>query len=347
MNKKLNSKTKNYRSPTIQTITIIMGIKNLNQYLISSQSSTNSLRKRNMDVLSGEVVAVDISIYIYKFLGEGNLLTQMYLFLGMFYFYKIHPIFVFDGKPPPEKYELLKRRKCEKQNAKMKLEEIQAAIEVGEVVPDNATILQMEMLRKKMVSMHHTHVQLVKRLIASYGFPIVEAPHEADEMCAKLCLAGIATMCMSDDTDMFLYGCPFVLRNISLLNHTVVVYDTAKILENMQLELSEFREIMVLSGTDYSVHKKQISISKIIAWYREYKSELEKSETNTNTKTKLFYEWLNNKGLLDDIELPTKCCSMFVVDCEDVKGDRQKYDVSDLNFEVLKEIMEPDGFIFL
>ena len=318
-----------------------MGIKNLNQYLISCQPSDN-IRKRNLDVLEGKVVAVDISIYIYKFLGEGNLLTQMYLFLGMFYYYKIQPIFVFDGKPPPEKYELLKKRKYEKQDAKIKLEEIQSAINDGEIVLDNATMLQMEVLRKKMVSMHHTHIQLVKQLIRAYGFPIIESPGEADEMCAKLCLSGIAEMCMSDDMDMFLYGCPVVLRNISLLNHTAVMYDTIKILENLQLSQDEFREIMVLAGTDYSINKKQISITKIVAWYREYKS------IHTD-KIKTFYEWLSlEKGVLEDIETAIKCCSMFIVDKLSSEETAKIIHLPpNMNLENIKEIMEPEGFIFL
>ena len=83
-----------------------MGIKNLNRLL--RESCPESIRCINMSELSGKRIAVDISIYLYKYEAENALLENMYVMLSIFRHYNIIPIFIFDGKPPPEKNELLK-----------------------------------------------------------------------------------------------------------------------------------------------------------------------------------------------------------------------------------------------
>ena len=74
--------------------------------------------------------------------------------------------------------------------------------------------------------------------------------------------------CLSDDTDMFVYGCPKVLRNINLSNHTVVLYNRNIILKELDLSLNDFNfeypniriEIIALFNEDYfklSIGKKR------------------------------------------------------------------------------------------
>jgi 5'-3' exonuclease len=70
-----------------------------------------------MSELSGKTIAVDISIYLYKFSTDNSLIENMYLMMSIFRHYKIIPIFIFDGKPPDEKKELLEKRKFDKVKA--------------------------------------------------------------------------------------------------------------------------------------------------------------------------------------------------------------------------------------
>ena len=91
-----------------------MGIPKLNKLLIE-KCSPHSIKKIHIKKFFNKKIAVDISIYLYKFLGDGYFMEQVYLFLSIFKYYCIQPIFVFDGKPPVEKNALLKRRYCEKQ----------------------------------------------------------------------------------------------------------------------------------------------------------------------------------------------------------------------------------------
>ncbi len=78
-----------------------MGIKHLNKFL--RDEAQKSIKFISLAELSGKKIAVDISIYMYKYASDGTLLENMYLMLSTMRHYDIVPVFIFDGKPPPEK----------------------------------------------------------------------------------------------------------------------------------------------------------------------------------------------------------------------------------------------------
>ena len=90
-----------------------MGIQHLNSY-IRKNVSQNAIKQTKLSELSGKVIAVDTSIYLYRFLAEGALLENMYTMISLFRYYKIIPIFVFDGKAPIEKKKLLLENEIQK-----------------------------------------------------------------------------------------------------------------------------------------------------------------------------------------------------------------------------------------
>ena len=107
-----------------------MGIKNLNRFLFD-HCSKKSICKIHLSELAGKTLVIDTSIYLYKFSYEDSLIENMYLFVSILKHYKIRPLFIFDGKPPPEKRDLLQRRRMEKKDAEnkyMKLKELKSII---------------------------------------------------------------------------------------------------------------------------------------------------------------------------------------------------------------------------
>ena len=78
-----------------------MGIKHLNRFLRDNAQS--SIKMISLKELSGKIIAIDISVYMYKYMSENSLLENMYLMLATFKHYNIIPVFIFDGKPPEEK----------------------------------------------------------------------------------------------------------------------------------------------------------------------------------------------------------------------------------------------------
>jgi len=95
-----------------------MGIRMLNKFL--QDKCKTSISFINLSELSGKRIAVDISIYLYKFLSENALLENLYLMISIFREHKITPIFVFDGKPPVEKNDTIAFRKKTKRNQLLK-----------------------------------------------------------------------------------------------------------------------------------------------------------------------------------------------------------------------------------
>ena len=78
-----------------------MGIKYLNRFFRNTIPS--SMNFTSIAELSGKKIAVDISIYLYKYASDGNLIENIYLMLSIFRQYNVTPIFIFDGKAPVEK----------------------------------------------------------------------------------------------------------------------------------------------------------------------------------------------------------------------------------------------------
>ena len=315
-----------------------MGIKNLNRFLLDN-CSKRSIKKIHLKQLSKKTLTIDISIYLYKFVGENTLLESMYLFISILKKYEITPIFIFDGKPPPEKKELLIKRRIEKLEAEQKYNDLQKQMEGL----TEEKILEMENLRKQFIRITEEDITKVKLLLEAYSVRYYDSPYEADQLCAHFVKERIAWGCITDDMDMFLYGCTNVIRHISLLNHTAVIYDFQMILRDLQMSEDNFREIMVLSGTDYNM-KLETSLYSTMKRYNEYNKYLFQNKDLSVD----FYDWLSiHTDYLKDKESLMKIYNMFLL---------TNYDFSELNIEPketviemekLKSIMETEGFIFL
>ena len=272
-----------------------MGIPKLNKLLM--ERCPNAIEKIHLETLINKKIAVDISIYLYKFLSDGDYMEHLYLFLSVFKYYCIVPIFVFDGKPPPEKKALLKRRYCEKQQAYNEYKSIeQMMTEVNDPQKLEELEKTMNSLKKKMIRITYEHIDKTIELIKAFGFHHYFAPNEADQLCVYLTSSGKTYATLSDDMDMIVSGCPLVLRNLSLMKHEVCLYRTTDILCDLGLSLNEFRDIVVLSGTDYEISGTPINISirKAFEYYKKYKE---------STVLTDFYTWLNESCIIENNDL--------------------------------------------
>lgn len=260
-----------------------MGIKNLNRFL-SDNCTKKSIRKQNMNSFKGKTIVIDTSIYMYKYQTENLLLPNMKQLIEILLKYQITPIFVFDGKAPLEKKELLRQRCQLKRDAELKYNTL---LQQSDYSDDQEKINELSDLKKQFVRIHDTDIVNVKKIMDEYNVKYITALEEADQLCALLVKTNKAWACMSDDMDMFVYGCAHVLRNFNLLQHTVIYYDMQMILTELDMSMTLFREIMVLSGTDYNIHSKT-SLDETIEWLYKYKHYCKQS----NVSKKTFYEWL-------------------------------------------------------
>jgi len=204
----------------------------------------------------------------------------------------------------------------------------------------------MDVLKKKFIHIGKKEIENVKKLIRAYGATYYDAHGEADELCALLTLKDKVWGCLSEDMDMFVYGCNKVLRYLSLLNHTVVLYDTKEILDNLGMKQKELREICVLSGTDYNVNvydnnKTEPTLYTTLNYFKKYNKEKSKYD---------FYNWLKqNTDYIKDYELLEKINSIFdltgyIDDAKILKSI--KIVNGPIMKNEIKEILKTDGFIF-
>jgi flap endonuclease-1 len=327
-----------------------MGIRYLNKYFREECKNSDAIKIISMSQLSGKKIAVDISIYLYKFVSEDTLIENIYLMLAIFRHYNIIPIFVFDGKPPAEKKELLLQRLAEKKAAEKEFNKLKTNLEYDSNMDEDEKheiINKMDILKKKFVYISKNQIDDVKSLITNYGMTYCDAPSEADELCAMLVIKGLAWCCLSEDMDMFVYGCPRVLRYLSLMNHTVVLYDTKKILNKIELTPDELREICVISGTDYNSNN-QANLYATLKYFKKYKKNLKTNENKTEKAG--FYNWLieedTNYIEIDNNESYDKICSIFELNDYLKEFENIKIMNRCVIKSNVKEILKKDGFIF-
>lgn len=326
-----------------QTTKNSMGIRHLNRFLKENASKSINLCK--LSELSGKKIAVDISIYLYRFASENNLIENIYLMISIFRHYNIIPVFVFDGKPPPEKRELLEKRKQDKQIAEYEYLQLKTSLSNNDLDESDKQemVAQMDALKKKFVTVNATDIENVKYLINYCGVTYYDAQGEADELCAMLTIKEKVWACLSEDMDMFVYGCPRVIRYLSLLHHTAVVYDVTNILSNLGITQKELREICVLSGTDYNVdNTRHNSLSNVLKLFKKY----HKLQLNIS-----FYEWLREhyKNVIQNYDSLSKIYNMFDLNQRfaDLKViETMKIENGSVMKDELQIILQKDGFLF-
>jgi len=320
-----------------------MGIKHLNRFL--KENASNSMKLINVSELSGKKIAVDISIYMYRYASDNNLIENIYLMLAVFRYYNIIPIFIFDGKPPIEKKELLIKRRQDKKAAEEEFNNLKKILSNNfnmDETEKQDIISSMDYLKKKFINISKTDIENVKSLITAYGATYYDAQGEADEVCAMLTIKGKVWACLSEDMDMFVYGCPRVIRYLSLLKHTAVLYDTKGILENLGITQKELREICILSGTDYNNLNDETPNSPTLYTTLKYFKKFHKEKTNLE-----FYNWLLEKtNYIQNYDILIQIYSMFDLNSNHLIIPHLKIITGPIIQTEINKILKIDGFIF-
>ena len=221
-----------------------MGPRGLNKFF--KETNPDGINEVKLFNLMGKTIVIDVSIYLYRYNSNNELFENFYSMLTLFKLNKITPLFIFDGKPPPEKYEKLNQRKTERKEA----EDTYNSIMEGSV--KNISKKDLDILKRKKTYVTQNNIKNLKLLFEYFGVMYDVAENEADELCASYVINGKAWACLSDDMDLIVYGCPRILRYFSILNESVILYDTEKILLFYNISYINFKYICILSGTDYN-----------------------------------------------------------------------------------------------
>ena len=324
-----------------------MGIPKLNAYLMN-HCSKHSIDKKHLSIFSGKTIVVDTSIYLYKFAETNSIIESLYQMIRTFAFYNITPIFIFDGKPPDEKKALIHKRNDKKIIARTKQNEAEMEYQTLIKADDKTSedykkldtlIILINKLKKQCVRVSYNDTESARRLLAICNIEYYNAEGEADELCAHMVLSKKAWACMSDDMDMLVHGCTRVMRGLSMHNHTVIFYNVNGILRDLDLNITDFRRIAVISGTDYNINHS-INIVDVFEQFYVYKKFIVKNIV----KNIGFYDWYS---LLKKIEIDNdKLINIYNMFCNNNVSMPPKQICIINKVKTISEFLRPYGFVF-
>lgn len=322
-----------------------MGIKYLNRFFLDN-CKKKSISKTHLKSFYGKTIVVDTSIYLYKYAVDNAIVENMFLLISIFKKYNIEPIFIFDGKPPPEKKSLLIQRRIEKLDAEKKYMDMKSILDNGELidVKKQDILSEMEQLKRQFIRITESDIKKAKNLMDAYGVTYYDADGEADVLCSYFLKTGHAWACISDDMDMFLYGCKRVIRHLSVLNHTAVLYDTESILYDLNMNEEMLRDILILSGTDYNING-ETNLIETLKWLNEYNKYCKTNNTGMN-----FYDWLKKyTKYIKDIGQLEKVKSLFCLDQRDDLLEKINTPIEDkmVDMDSMVQILKEEGFLFI
>ena len=129
-----------------------------------------------------------------------------------------------------------------------------------------------------------------KNLITALGLPIIQAPSEGEAQTAYLVKKGDAYASLSQDYDNLIFGCPRLIRNLSVTGRRkkagkAVGYITVspemielpKVLAELKLTNDQLIVLAILIGTDYNPGGiKGIGPRKALKLLQDHKDDFEK-----------------------------------------------------------------------
>lgn len=201
-----------------------MGITKLADLIRSD--APDAISYKDITDYTGKVIALDTSIVVNQFRAATPLLsplTGLFFRTLTFLEHGIKPVFVFDGKPPGEKKAVLEKR-------------AQTAGRNYSNWTGTASSQTKECL------------QLLRYL----GVPVIQAPGDAEALCAQLVREGTVHAVASEDMDTLPFGANILIRQLNAKKDSEVIeYSLPKLLEKLQIGHKEFVDLCILLGCDY------------------------------------------------------------------------------------------------
>ena len=308
-----------------------MGVKLLNKLM--KKHAVRGVKIISLDQLKNKSIVVDISIYLYKYKSQNMLLTNIFKLCSVFKHYNIDAIFIFDGEPDKIKQQAIIERNEQKYIAKQKYYKIIDNSTEKYIKTNKSQLIE---LKKSFTRIKKEDIEVVKKLLQSYGMKYYIAEKEADHVCGQLVNTYYKDGCLSDDMDMFVYNSKFVYRNLDIVNGTCLQYNLDLILKYLNIEFEDFKWMCILSNNDYNTSSKNV-----FEYYKLYKTY--KYQQNTNKSFIDYvksYEFMTKKQI-DNLNFiynlyntDTDCFDETNIVCD--KNDNHK----------LHKLLEQDNFIY-
>lgn len=304
-----------------------MGIVNLRQFLKKRCGSFEETVP--LTFFSNQTISIDANMYMCIYKAACNNEKQfkeafINLFLSLVEA-NINIIIVFDGKAPEEKNQEKQRRITKKNTSQTRITESVIAIEEyeksGKISPVLAQICKrvnlskttetinpqdledikqyVEKQRKHIFRITSEDFQIVKHLANIFRFAIIDAPGEAEMLCAHLVKKKLADAVLTKDTDVLACCVPTMITGINVLTKTATKITIDKILSSLNLSEDQMLDFCILCGTDYNSNINKIGPVKAWQLIQKHKNletieltekKLDTSVLNYPVTRKLFTE---------------------------------------------------------
>lgn len=309
-----------------------MGVKLLNKLM--KKHAVRGVKIISLDQLKNKSIVVDISIYLYKYKSQNMLLTNIFKLCSVFKHYNIDAIFIFDGEPDKIKKQAIIERNEQKNIAKQKYYKIIDNSTEKYIKTNKSQLIE---LKKSFTRIKKEDIEVVKKLLQSYGMKYYIAEKEADHVCGQLVNTYYKDGCLSDDMDMFVYKSKFVYRNLDIVNGTCLQYNLDLILKYLNIEFEDFKWMCILSNNDYNTSSKNV-----FEYYKLYKT-YKYQQLNTN---KSFIDYVKSYEFMTkkQIENLNFIYNLYNTDIDCFDESNIVCDKNDNH--KLHKLLEQDNFIY-
>ena len=248
-----------------------MGIKGLYKFL---KEYPDLINYKTITNFNNKKIAIDTSIVLYQVViairntgtdlknKEGKITSHI---LGLFnktctlLKRNIIPIYVFDGKPPLLKKDVISNRKLNR----LKAEKLMRMAKTEE-----------ERIKyfKRCVHITKEQINESKELLELMGIPFINSIEEADTQCAYLCKNNLVYGVLTEDMDILTFGSKKILRNLSSYKNEPLELDLDNILNKLEFTMDNFIDFCILLGCDYSSGLTDIKSNVIYKYFSETKN---------------------------------------------------------------------------
>ncbi len=258
-------------------------------------------------------------------------------------------VFVFDGKAPEIKRKTWEKRSEIKKEAFLRLKEAEEAGDKDEMrkFASRTSVLNKEMIEE------------AKKLISALGLPIVQAPSEGEAQTAYMAKRGDAYASVSQDYDNLIFGCPTLVRNLSIegkrkktgkFGYEMVkpeIILLSEVLKKLEVNLEQLIVIAILVGTDYNPGgikgigpKKALKLVKEESNFEDIFKKAEWSKQYPDLEWKEIFDTIKNIAVTNEYKLEWKrideeAVTKLLVEEHDFSAERVK-----IKLEKLRELKD-------
>lgn len=229
-----------------------------------------SVKEIEIKNLANKIVCIDAPVLLYQFLttirqadgsylidSNGNVTSHLVGInsrITKLIQNNIKLVFVFDGKSPDLKEKEQERRKGLKKEAEVKYK----------IAMERKDFSEMKKYASRNVKVTRVIIEETKELVKAFGIPCIDAPSEAEAQASHIVKKGNAYAVATQDTDALIFGCPIIIRNLSLIGKhkraNKLEYQTYKpemveldaLLNHLGIDQEQLILLSILVGTDFN-----------------------------------------------------------------------------------------------